>query len=193
MVEFVVRERAPTSLNAKPGTVLSNIEHIVAVSSCKGGVGKTTTAVNLALALATKGLRVGLLDADIYGPSLPFILSPKDLTVKKSRTNPKFVLPLLFSHSCIEHDLKMLSFGHVNPAAGVPGAVAKHFISPAYFLVDTISFNRIPYVIIFFNLYEFYINVGCIECLNLFLVQGSKVPTCFCFCFSYEQLLILIA
>ncbi|MEH3120008.1 MAG: Mrp/NBP35 family ATP-binding protein [Methylorubrum populi] len=65
---------APPRQGDAQGNALPGVRHIVAVASGKGGVGKSTTACNLALALSAQGLRVGLLDADIYGPSVPKLL-----------------------------------------------------------------------------------------------------------------------
>jgi len=69
-----VEVEAPSRPGAPTAEPLPGISHIVAVSSTKGGVGKSTVTVNLAAALAAQGLRVGLLDADVYGPSLPIML-----------------------------------------------------------------------------------------------------------------------
>jgi len=103
-------------------TVLAQVGHIIGVSSCKGGVGKSTVAANLALSLQARGLRVGLLDADVYGPSLPLLLPALDDAVRRSPNNPKHVLPLQ-ARDC--PDLKIFSFGHVNPSSGAPGAGGK--------------------------------------------------------------------
>jgi ATP-binding protein involved in chromosome partitioning len=73
-VVLTAHKQAPPPAPAAPVGLLPDVRAIVAVASGKGGVGKSTTAVNIAVALAQQGLRVGLLDADIYGPSLPRML-----------------------------------------------------------------------------------------------------------------------
>jgi len=81
------------------------VSHIVAVASCKGGVGKSTTAVNLAYALARSGKKVGLVDLDVYGPSLPTMVTP-DAPLKLEGES---LLPLE------AHGVKLMSMGYINP------------------------------------------------------------------------------
>jgi ATP-binding protein involved in chromosome partitioning len=81
---------------------VAGVKHIVAVASGKGGVGKSTTAVNLALALKTLGLAVGVLDADIYGPSMPRMLG---ISGKPLSRDGKTLEPME------NHGLKCMSMG----------------------------------------------------------------------------------
>ena len=67
----------------------THIHHMIAVGSGKGGVGKSTTAINIALALHQNGHTVGLLDADIYGPNQPHMLGIKKKVRRKVKNNTK--------------------------------------------------------------------------------------------------------
>ncbi|MDI3378274.1 iron-sulfur cluster carrier protein ApbC [Acinetobacter sp. V89_7] len=89
------------------------IQHVILVSSGKGGVGKSTTTVNLALALHKQGLKVGILDADIYGPSIPTMLGNAGQT------------PMIENESFVPleaHGLAVLSIGHLTGDHNTPVA-----------------------------------------------------------------------
>ena len=136
-INIIQKKPSSRSFNIdKNNSGTAKIEHVIGVSSCKGGVGKSTIAANLALSLASKNLRVGILDADIYGPSIHIMIPDinhsltrsfthllthnlylaDDKIIKKSSNNVKSIMPLIGPFG-----LKMLSFGHVNPNSA-PGA-----------------------------------------------------------------------
>jgi Mrp family chromosome partitioning ATPase len=95
---------APAGMEKKP--TIEGIKNLVAVASGKGGVGKTTVAVNLALALKTMGAKVGLMDADVYGPNVPVMLGTDE---QPRAVNEKTIIPVE------AYGIKMISMGLLNP------------------------------------------------------------------------------
>lgn len=95
--DFTPKPKAPAGPSALPG-----VKHVVAVASGKGGVGKSTLSANLAVALAARGLRVGLLDADVYGPSQPRMLG---VSGRPSSPGNGIILPLR------NHGVTVMSLG----------------------------------------------------------------------------------
>ncbi|HEY7490602.1 MAG TPA: Mrp/NBP35 family ATP-binding protein [Candidatus Tectomicrobia bacterium] len=106
-VDVRLKDQAPAGApqNQNPlanAAALPGVQHIIAVASGKGGVGKSTVATNLAVALGLSGLRTGLLDADIYGPSIPLMMGVHD---KPQVTSANRIVPFL------NHGIKMQSLG----------------------------------------------------------------------------------
>jgi ATP-binding protein involved in chromosome partitioning len=88
-----------------PQNLIPGVKHLVAVGSGKGGVGKSTVAVNLAVALALEGYRVGLLDADVYGPSVPTMMGVRHPPFSEDGK----MIPLE------QHGVKLMSLGFLMP------------------------------------------------------------------------------
>lgn len=119
---------------------LSGVTNIIAVTSGKGGVGKSTTAVNLAYALMEEGASVGILDADIYGPSIPTMLGLKGQ--KPTSENGKLMMPL---HA---HGLSAMSIGllvNENDATVWRGPMASRAFSQ---LLNETQWPNVDYLII---------------------------------------------
>lgn len=128
-------------LQAKaPG--LEKVGAILAVSSCKGGVGKSTVAVNLAYSIAALGGRVGIFDADVYGPSLPTMVTPANPELYQV---DNMIQPL-------EHDgVKLMSFGFV--PTGTPGGGAAIMRGPMVTqiinqLLTTTDWGELDYLVL---------------------------------------------
>ncbi len=85
---------------------IDGVKNIIAISSGKGGVGKSTVAVNVAVALAKTGAKVGLIDADIYGPNAPIMLGLSDAQVMVRQVDGKEILEPAFNHG-----VKLISMG----------------------------------------------------------------------------------
>ena len=105
--ERAVPKPAPAAPRAAPPTLLPQVKSIVAVASGKGGVGKSTTAINIALALSQAGHKVGILDADIYGPSLPLLMA---IDEKPKSKDGKRIAPI------VKYGIECMSIGFLVPA-----------------------------------------------------------------------------
>ncbi len=134
-VTMTAKQRVVTGTKAVEATTnaqvsaLANVRHLIAVASGKGGVAKSTTAVNLAYSLAKSGAKVGLLDADVYGPSLPQMLRGTVLTESAHSVEQKMIPPTA-------DGIKVVSLGMFAPDARasilrgpMAGGVVKQFLT----------------------------------------------------------------
>lgn len=120
---------------------LRGVKKIIAVSSCKGGVGKSTTCVNLAYTLCQMGAKVGIFDADVYGPSLPIMVSP-EYSKSKLEMDPetKEITPVEYEQ------VKLVSFGFTTEGSAImKGPLASGLVHQ---LLTTSKWGDLDYLLI---------------------------------------------
>ncbi|KAL3352795.1 hypothetical protein AABB24_020667 [Solanum stoloniferum] len=118
---------------------LQTISNIIAVSSCKGGVGKSTVAVNLAYTLADMGARVGIFDADVYGPSLPTMVSPEN-RILEMNAEKRTIIPTEYM------GVKLVSFGFAGQGRAIMrGPMVSGVINQ---LLTTTEWGELDYLVI---------------------------------------------
>ncbi len=111
IMELVRERKIEKRVNLQLGQEqIESVAHIIAVASGKGGVGKSTVAVNLAVALAKAGYRVGLADADVYGPSIPKMTATEDAHPDVADIDGKeLIIPI------VKYGVKWMSIGYFSP------------------------------------------------------------------------------
>ena len=144
-VKVTIGVKSKTELPPEPDKLLPGVKNIIAVSSGKGGVGKSTVTANLAIGLAKLGYRVGLLDADIFGPSIPKMFQVEDARPYAENIDGRdLIVPIE------QYGVKLLSIGFfVSPEqatlwrGGMASNALKQLIGEAkwgeldYFILDT--------------------------------------------------------
>jgi len=107
-IEMTAVVRANTGKGIPTQQALPGVKNIIAIASGKGGVGKSTVSANIACALAQMGAKVGLMDADIYGPSIPIIMGVEDRRPEVDEKKEK-MLPIE------QYGVKIISMGFLQP------------------------------------------------------------------------------
>lgn len=144
-VNVAIRVKSLQAARPEPGKMLPGVKNVIAVSSGKGGVGKSTVSANLAVALAQMGYKVGLLDADIFGPSVPKMFHVEGAQIfMEKKEGRELIIP------AEKYGVKLLSIGFfVNPdtatlwRGGMASNALKQLIADAdwgdldYFVLDT--------------------------------------------------------
>jgi ATP-binding protein involved in chromosome partitioning len=127
---------------ARANDVLSGVKHVIAVASGKGGVGKSTIAASLALGLAHTGAKVGLLDADIYGPSVPTLFNVHSAPEMIEKEGKNVMLPV------DSHGIKLLSIGFMT-APGQAVVWRGPMISSAFRqFINDVDWGELDYLIV---------------------------------------------